>query len=67
MCDYTPMDQCKLPYNRAPRKSDAVNSSGGKYHHTITSFHEPFGVASNVKINDYVFKNNLHVLVSSHV
>ncbi len=62
---YTPMEQCKLPYNRSPRKTDAVDFSGGKYHHTIETFHEPFWAASNVRVVDYCFKNNLHILISA--
>ena len=62
---YTPMEKCKLPYNRSPRKSEAVNFSGGKYHHSIETFHEPFWASNYMKIIDYTFKNNLHILVTT--
>ena len=66
MGTYTPMDKCKLPYNRSPRKTDAVNFTGGKYHHSVETFHEPFWAADNVSVVDYCFKNNLHILISKY-
>lgn len=64
MGTYTPIDKVKLPYNRSPRKTDAVDFTGGKYHHTIQSFLTPFWKAQNVEIARYSFINNLHVLVT---
>lgn len=54
--------QIKLPYNRAPRLSDAVDFTGGKYHHDITSFLLPFRKANNVKLGEYRFIRNTHIL-----
>ena len=62
MGTYTSMENAKLPYNRAPRKTDTVDFSGGKYHHTIQSFLAPFWKTRNVKIKQYLFVNNLHIL-----
>ena len=42
MGKYTPMEECTLPYNRAPRKTPAGEFSGGKLHHSISSFLAPF-------------------------
>lgn len=67
MGSYTPMDKCKLPYNRSPRKTAAVDFSGGKYHHSIETFNEPFWAAKNVKVINYSFKNNLHILITARV
>lgn len=64
MGTYTPMEEVKLPYNRAPRKSETVDFHGGKYHHTIQSFLTPFWKANNVKLVNYSFFQNLHVLVT---
>ncbi|AQT69606.1 Demethylmenaquinone methyltransferase [Anaerohalosphaera lusitana] len=64
MGTYTPMKNVKLPYNRSPRKSDTIDFSGGKYHHTIQSFLTPFWKASNVEVKKYSFFNNLHVLIT---
>lgn len=30
MGSYTPMEKCKLPYNRSPRKTSAIDFTGGK-------------------------------------
>lgn len=65
MGTYTPMENCKLPYNRAPRQTPAVDFTGGKYHHSVETYHEPFWAAKNVKVIDYTFKNNLHILIST--
>ncbi|HBL12197.1 MAG TPA: hypothetical protein DD379_12455 [Cyanobacteria bacterium UBA11162] len=64
MGTYTPMEEAKLPYNRSPRQSEAVDFQGGKYHHTIQSFLMPFWKAQNVEIVRYSFFNNLHCLVT---
>lgn len=64
MGTYTPIDEVKLPYNRCSRKTEAVDFSGGKYHHTIQSFLTPFWKARNVAIARYSFVNNLHILVT---
>lgn len=52
----------RLPYNRAPRLTDAVDFTGGKYHHDITSFLLPFRKTNNVKLGEYRFIRNAHIL-----
>ena len=64
MGTYTPIERVKLPYNRCPRKTDAVDFRGGKYHHTIQSFLTPFWKAANVRIVRFSFFENLHVLIT---
>jgi len=64
MGTYTPIDEVRLPYNRSPRQTQAVDFQGGKYHHTIQSFLSPFWKAISVEIVRYSFINNLHVLVT---
>ena len=59
---YTNPLKVRLPYNRAPRLTDAVDFTGGKYHHDITSFLLPFRKASNVKLGEYRFIRNTHIL-----
>lgn len=59
---YTNPLKVKLPYNRAPRLTDAVDFTGGKYHHDITSFLLPFRKADNVKMGEYRFIRNNHIL-----
>ncbi len=59
---YTNPLKVALPYNRAPRLTDAVDFTGGKYHHDITSFQAPFRLATNVKLGDYRFIRNHHIL-----
>jgi SAM-dependent methyltransferase len=54
--------QVALPYNRAPRMTDAVDFTGGKYHHDINGFLTPFRKASNVRLGDYRFIRNNHIL-----
>lgn len=61
---YTPMHEAKLPYNRAPRRTDAVEFTGGKYHHTIQSFLTPFWKAEGVEVREYRFAGNLHILTT---
>lgn len=64
MGSYTPPEETKLPLNRAPRKTATVDFPGGKYHHSIESFHAPFWRARNVEIERYWFVGNTHVLVT---
>lgn len=64
MGTYTPLDEVKLPYNRCPRKTQAVDFLGGKFHHSIQSFLAPFWKASNVAVGDYRFINNQHILLT---
>ena len=52
----------RLPYNRAPQLTDAVDFTGGKYHHDITSFLTPFRKTRNVKMGEYRFIRNNHIL-----
>ena len=63
MGTYTPMEEAKLPYNRAPRKTETIDFLGGKYHHTIQSFLAPFWKARNVEMIAIRFEN-VHVLVT---
>ncbi|MDX1455248.1 MAG: class I SAM-dependent methyltransferase [Gammaproteobacteria bacterium] len=65
MGTYTDMEDAVLPFNRSPRKTEAVDFTGGKYHHTVTSFLEPFWNADGVKIVRYMFFNNLHYLATT--
>jgi SAM-dependent methyltransferase len=64
MGTYTPMEQCKLPFNRCPRKTESVDFLGGKFHHSIESFHAPFWKAQNANVVSYQFFQNLHYLVT---
>jgi SAM-dependent methyltransferase len=64
MGSYTPPEKAKLPLNRAPRRTPTVDFRGGKYHHSIESFHAPFWAAANVEIEDYRFVRNQHILVT---
>lgn len=64
MGTYTAMENVKLPYNRCPRKSNAVDFKGGKFHHTIQSFLAPFWRAESVDVVEYFFIKNNHVLVT---
>jgi SAM-dependent methyltransferase len=61
---YTPMNEVVLPYNRAQRHSPTIEFEGGKFHHSIESFHRPFWYAENVEIVSYSFQGNQHILVS---
>lgn len=62
MGTYTNPLKVALPYNRAPRLTEAVDFTGGKYHHTIESFQLPFRKATNVKLGAYRFVRNNHIL-----
>ncbi len=64
MGTYTSMENVKLPYNRSPRRTEAVDFRGGKYHHTTRSFLTPFRKAKNVTIIRYSFFKNVHVLIT---
>ncbi|MCH8316806.1 MAG: hypothetical protein IIA64_12615 [Planctomycetes bacterium] len=59
---YTNPLKVRLPYNRAPRLTDGVDFTGSKYHHTISSFQIPFRKADNVKLGEYRFVRNNHIL-----
>jgi SAM-dependent methyltransferase len=61
---YTPMSEAVLPYNRAPRQTGTIDFEGGKFHHSIESFHRPFWYARNVEIVAYSFLGNQHILVT---
>jgi SAM-dependent methyltransferase len=61
---YTPMNEVVLPYNRAQRRSRTLDFEGGKFHHSIESFHRPFWYAENVEIVSYSFQGNQHILVT---
>jgi ubiquinone/menaquinone biosynthesis C-methylase UbiE len=64
MGTYTDMEDVKLPYNRCPRKTEAVDFRGGKYHHTIESFLTPFWKAQGVRVVNYQFVGNMHILIT---
>jgi SAM-dependent methyltransferase len=64
---YTSMDDAKLPYNRCPRKTEAVDFLGGKYHHDIKSFTAPFWKAADVNVLEYSFVRNMHILVTKRI
>ncbi len=64
MGQYTPMEDVVLPYNRAPRKSDTIDFTGGKYHHTKETFCAPFEASGAIALESYTFVNNQHVLVT---
>ncbi|HWB20082.1 MAG TPA: class I SAM-dependent methyltransferase [Phycisphaerales bacterium] len=59
---YTNPLKVALPYNRAPRLTDAVDFTGGKYHHDIHSFLAPFRKAERVRMGEYRFVRNNHIL-----
>ena len=52
---YTNPLKVRLPYNRAPRLTDAVDFTASKYHYDIAGFLLPFRKASNVKLGEYCF------------
>jgi SAM-dependent methyltransferase len=64
MGSYTPIEKVKLPYNRAPRQSDAVQFDGGKFHHTIQSFHAPFWAAESIEVVDYRYAKKKHIILT---
>lgn len=57
----------KLPYNRAPRLTSAVDFTGGKFHHTTESFMDPFLNANGVEMMDYKFVRKNHILKTRRV
>jgi len=59
---YTNPLSVKLPYNRAPRLTPAVDFTGGKFHHDVGSFMSPFRKARNVVVRDYRFIRKHHIL-----
>ena len=59
---YTNPLKVALPYNRAPRLTDAVDFTGGKFHHDTTSFLAPFRKARGVCLGEYRFLRNNHIL-----
>lgn len=68
MGNYTGMENAKLPYNRCPRKTEAVDfRGGGKYHHTIQSFLTPFWKADSIEVVKYSFVGNMHILITKAV
>jgi SAM-dependent methyltransferase len=64
MGSYTPPENVKLPYNKTPRSTPAVQFDGGKFHHSIESFHAPFLAANSVEIERYSFVGNMHILIT---
>ncbi len=59
---YTNPLQVSLPYNRAPRLTKAVDFTGGKFHHDVRSFLAPFRRAAGVRVVEYRFIRNNHIL-----
>ena len=64
---YTPIEKVVLPYNKEARETKATKFSGGKYHHSIETFLEPFWAAKNLKIISYKFVRNNHVLLTKKI
>jgi len=64
MSAYTGMENAKLPYHRFPRRTEAVDFTGGKYHHALDSFLTPFWKARNVDIVKYSFIGDMHILIT---
>jgi SAM-dependent methyltransferase len=64
---YTNPLKVRLPYNRAPRLTEAVDFTGGKFHHDVTSFLTPFRKARNVMIAEFRFERNYHILTTRRV
>jgi SAM-dependent methyltransferase len=64
MGTYTPMEEAALPFNRAPRKTETIDFTGGKYHHTVESFHAPFWRAETVDVVSYSFVGNMHIITT---
>lgn len=64
---YTPVDKVVLPFNKEPRQTKATIFDGGKYHHSIESFLEPFWKASKVKILNYKFIRNNHIVLTKKI
>lgn len=65
MGQYTSPQDVVLPLNKAPRKTATVDFRGGKFHHSIESFHAPFWKAHNVVVVGYSFVGNMHILISA--
>ncbi len=59
---YTNPLKVALPYNRAPRLTETVDFTGGKFHHDTNSFLTPFRKARSVQLVDYRFIRNHHIL-----
>ena len=62
MGTYTNPLSVNLPYNRAPRLTETLDFTGGKFHHSIQSFLAPFWKAANVRVADYRFIRNQHIV-----
>jgi len=61
---YTNPLEVALPYNRAPRLTPSVDFTGGKYHSDVQTFLTPFWKAEGVKVLDYRFIRNNHILLT---
>lgn len=61
---YVSDERVKLPFNRTPRRTAAVDFSGGKYHHDDESFRAPFEAAEGVVVESYSWEKRVHLLVS---
>lgn len=64
---YTNPLEVALPYNRAPRLTETVDFTGGKFHSDIQTFLCPFWKSDIVKILDYRFIRNNHILLTSKI
>jgi hypothetical protein len=64
MGKYAPMSETRLPLNRVPRRTPALDFHGGKFHHTPGSFTSPFLAADGVRIRKYVYEPGRHTLLS---
>lgn len=65
MGSYGPIGNAKLPMNWTPRRTDAVEFLGGKFHHSIRSFVAPFEMSPKITILTYRFEAKMHVMVSA--
>ena len=62
---YTPPEETKgLPTNLCPRKTEAVDFSGGKFNHSPVTFLEPFLALNTAQVAFYQFQHGRHTLIS---
>ena len=57
---YTPSGEMRLPLNRFPRRTRAVQFSGGKYNHSQASFLAPFLSLPDVDVESYRYRSGRH-------
>ena len=64
MGSYTPPEETRLPLNKQPRKTPALDFSGGKFHHSVQTFLAPFWEAEGVEVHKYRFESTRHILTT---